>query len=387
MTDTAASPADIDLAEVEAALRSDQAANPRASGSTPSGTSVQSLNPDVSAVANFALAAFSDPDHHQTGGHDPAENGFNLQALELSLGASVDPHFRFDTQLVFGEEGVELEEAYATTLDLGARLQARAGQFLTRFGRLNSTHLHGWNFVDQPFSLGRVFGADGNRGLGFELSYLTPLPWYVELVASATKIGEDATARSFAGEEGVEVEGPQDLLYVAALKQFFPLSSDWSLAFGVSAALGPNGNQDGARSEVYGMDAFLKYRPISEPGQTELTLQTEWLLRRRLLDEQRLTDAGGYGELVLRFARRYALGARYEIGTPSYDSHGDVTEDPLDPEWTSARTRVSAQTTFLPSEFSRLRLQGSRDSGLSKPIWAAFLAAEFAIGAHGAHRF
>ncbi len=115
-----------------------------------------------------------DPEHHQTGGHDPSENGFNLQALELSLGSSVDPYFRFDAQLVFAEEGVELEEAYATTLDLGSRLQARAGQFLTRFGRLNATHLHTWNFVDQPFALGRAFGADGNRGLGFELSYLTP---------------------------------------------------------------------------------------------------------------------------------------------------------------------------------------------------------------------
>ncbi|MDQ2645801.1 MAG: zinc-regulated TonB-dependent outer membrane receptor [Myxococcota bacterium] len=351
----------------------------------PSGA--QSLNPDISAIADFALAAFSEPDHHQTGGHDPAENGFNLQALELSLGSSVDPYFRFDAQLVFGEEGVELEEAYATTLDLGARLQARAGQFLTRFGRLNSTHLHAWNFVDQPFALGRVFGGDGNRGLGLELSWLAPLPWYVELVASATQVGEEATARSFAGEDGVEVEGPEDLLYVAALKQFFPLSNDWSLAFGVSGALGPNGNQDGDHVEVYGLDAYLKYRPLDEAGRTELTLQTEWLLRRRELEAQRLLDAGGYAELVVRFARRYALGARYELGSPSYDEHGDAVVDPRDPEWMAARTRVSAQATFLPSEFSRLRLQGSRDSAFSQPVWAAFLAAEFAIGAHGAHRF
>jgi hypothetical protein len=388
VTEPAVSPADPDLAEIQAAVRADQsAASSQAPRSSSPGAGIQSLNPDLAVVADFALAAFSDPDHHQTGGHDPSENGFNLQALELSLGSSVDPYFRFDAQLVFAEEGVELEEAYATTLDLGSRLQARAGQFLTRFGRLNATHLHSWNFVDQPFALGRVFGADGNRGLGLELSYLTPLPWYVELVASATQVGEDATARSFAGEDGVDVEGPEDLLYVAALKQFFALSSDWSLAFGLSGALGPNGNQDGDRSEVYGADAYLKYRPISEPGATELSLQTEWLLRRRSLDERRLTDAGGYGEVVVRFVRRYALGARYEIGTPSYDERGDVAEDPLDPEWTSARTRVSAQATFLPSEFSRLRLQGSRDSGFSKPIWAAFLAAEFAIGAHGAHRF
>ncbi len=388
VTEPAAKPAAPDLAEIQAALAADQAAaDPQATRSPSPGAGVQSLNPDIAVIADFALAAFSDPDHHQTGGHDPAENGFNLQALELSLGSAVDPYFRFDAGLVFGEEGVELEEAYATTLDLGSRLQARAGQFLTRFGRLNSTHLHAWNFVDQPFALGRVFGGDGNRGLGLELSWLTPLPWYVELVASATKVGEDATARSFAGEDGVEVEGPDDLLYVAALKQFFPLSNDWSLAFGVSGALGPNGNQDGDRAEVYGMDAYLKYRPLKETGRTELTLQMEWLLRRRKLEERRSLDAGGYGELVVRFARRYALGARYELGTPSYDEHGHVVDDPLDPEWSSARTRVSAQASFLPSEFSRLRLQGSRDSGFSKPVWAAFLAAEFAIGAHGAHRF
>ncbi len=111
------------------------------------------------------------------------------------------------------------------------------------------------------------------------------------------------------------------------------------------------------------------------------------MLRRRNLDERRLTDAGGYGEVVVRFVRRYALGARYEIGTPSYDEHGHVAEDPLDPEWTSARTRVSAQATFLPSEFSRLRLQGSRDLGFRSPSGPRSSPPSSAIGAHGAHRF
>jgi hypothetical protein len=379
--------ASAELSEIEASIASDHAATaPVEHSPVPhGGGSAQTMNPDLSLIADFALAAFSDGAHRQTGGHDPSENGFNLQQLELSLGSAVDPYFRFDANVVFGLEEVEVEEAYATTLALGSRLQARTGQFLSRFGRLNPTHLHDWNFVDQPFPLGRVFGGEGNRGLGLELSYLTPLPWYVELVASATLSRGEGAARSFYPEEH-RVEDPGDLLYVAALKQFFALSPDWSLAFGLSVALAPNAHGDRREAVVYGGDAYLKYRPISEPATGELGLATEWLCRVRDLPEGRLMDAGGYLELVVKFARRYAAGARYEIGTPSYDRDWNVASDPLDPEWTQARARTSAALTYTPSEFSRFRLQGSRDAAGSE-IWAAFLSAEFVTGAHHAHAF
>lgn len=383
-----------DLTAIEAALAEDnaevEAAPARArAGSAPGGAGPLShgSNPELTLIADFALAAFSTEEHHQTGAHDPRENGFNLQQLELSFGSAVDPYFRFDANLVFALEGVELEEAYATTLDLPLRLQARAGQFLTRFGRANATHPHTWNFVDQPFWLGRVFGGEGNRGLGLELSYLTPLPWYVELVVSVTGANGEGSARSFYGPSSTPVESPLDLLYVAALKQFFPLSTAWSLAIGASSAFGPNGTGRDNRSEVYGADLYLKYRSPGDPEAPELAFQAEWLYRRRQLPEDVLQDAGGYLELVARFARRYAVGARYELGTPSYGASGRVASDPLDPEWSSVRVRSSLALTYQPTEFSRLRLQGSRDAGWFGERWAAFLAAEFVIGAHGPHGF
>ena len=379
-----------DLSEIQAALAEDTGSASSVTPAEPAPRSaggVQSMNPELSLIADFALAAFSDSEHHQTGGHDPAQNGFNLQALELSLGSAVDPYFRFDANIVFGLEEVEIEEAYATTLDLGGRFQARIGQFLTRFGRANPTHPHSWNFVDQPFWLGRVFGGEGNRGLGVELSYLTPLPWYVELVLSSTLASGEGTARSFYADDDLGVNDPRDLLYVAAIKQFFPLSHDWSLAFGVSSAFGPNASASDAHSEIYGADLYLKYKPISEPGSTEVGLQAEWLYRRRELAEGVLDDAGGYLELVTKFARRYAVGARYELGSPSYDRERHVAVDPLDPDWTDLRSRSSLALTHTPSEFSRFRLQGSRDTGLGHTVWAAFLAAEFVTGAHGAHQF
>ena len=379
---------DADLASIEAALAKDTAAaSTPPLTPTPASGAPQSMNPEISVIADFALAAFSPNQPHQTGGHDPAHSGFNLQALELSLGASVDPYLRFDTHLAFSLDGVELEEAYATTLGLPGRLQARFGQFLTRFGRLNPTHPHAWEFADQPFVLGRFFGGEGNRGLGLELSYLTPLPWYVELVASATGADGEDTARSFYGADNPAVDGPSDLLYVGALKQFFELSADWSLFWGLSAAFGPNASGDDHRSEIYGTDLYLKFRPITAQAPPVVSLQTEWLYRRRQLETNTLHDYGGYAQLMYRFAQRWSGAGRFEYGSITRDQNGDPAPDPLDPEWTKNRRRWSLALTHYPTEFSRFRLQGARDVGLEPSVWSVFLAAEVAIGAHGAHSF
>jgi hypothetical protein len=380
-----------DTSDIERALADDaetSAAVAPLPGQATSG-SAQSLNPDISLIADFAAAYFSHRDHLQTGGHDPTENGINLQALELSLSGAVDPYFRFDSHFVFSLYGVEVEEAFGTTLDLPLRLQARFGQFLTRFGRLNATHPHTWNFVDQPFAIGRVFGGEGNRGLGVELSWLTPLPWYVELVGSLTGATGAATNRSFVGSREHSVESPADLLVVGAIKQFFPLRDDWSLAFGLSAALGPNATGRDNRTDVLGADVYLKWRPLSEPEPMVVALQSEWFYRRRQIPEELLSDVSSYTELLFRFAPRWSVAGRYEHGSPTYDVDGRAfQQEPLDPEWVRHRHRVAAALTYFPTEFSRLRLQGSRDMPQTRePIHAVFLNAELMLGAHGAHAF
>ena len=400
--DPAAEPAEVelspeDLAAIEAATRADaeaiEAAQPEPEpvvAPEPAAAGTQSMNPDLSVIAAFALAAFSDDDAQmQTGGHDPTDNGFNLQQLELSVGAAVDPYFRFDANLVFSLEGVEIEEAYATTLDLPARLQVRIGQLLTAFGRINATHPHTWHFVDQPFAIGRVFGGEGNRGLGLELSWLTPLPWYVLLVGSATGAGGEGTARSFYGPSDHGVDGPLDLQYTAAVEQFFALSDDWSLFWGLSAAFGPNATGRDNRSDVYGTDVYLEWRPITRESEQELQVQAEWIYRRRQVPESVLQDLSGYVHVFYRFTKRWGAAVRYEHGSPVWDLDGSRTADYLDPEWEGHRHRVSASLTYWPTEFSRLRVQGSSDVAewIEEPVWAVFLQAEFVTGAHGAHTF
>lgn len=349
----------------------------------------EALLPDISIILDAAFAVFSAEDPLQSGGHDPTETGFNLQQLELSMYKNVDPYFRFDTNIVFSLFGVEVEEAYGTTLDLPFSLQVRAGQILTRFGRINATHPHSWEFVDQPFVIGKMFGSEGNRGLGVELSYLTPLPWFVELVGSTTDAAGEASARSFYGADDRGVSSPLDLQNTAAIKQFFELSDNWSLMWGLSAANGPNPHGKDTRSDVYGTDVYLKYRPITRASYTIVSLQTEWLYRRRQVPLDVLQDTGGYAQLFWRFAKRWATAGRYEYGSPTWNDAGDVAIDPLDPEQTSSRHRVSSNVTFWPTEFSRLRLQGSADlpGWRDQPSYAGMLALELVTGSHGAHQF
>ena len=379
-----------DLSDIENALAEDAAAAEKSRPAPPPGglgAAVQSMNPDISFIADFAAAWFSEDENLQTGEHDPHENGFNFQQLELALGKAVDPYFRLDGNIVFHPEGVEIEELYATTLSLPYNLQARVGQFLTRFGRQNPTHPHQWDFVDQPLMLGKVFGGEGNFALGGELSYLTPLPWYVELIGSVTDARGEGTNRSFFGDAAdARVDSPLDFQDTVAAKQFFELSHDWSLLWGLSWATGPN--PDG-RTHLFGTDVYLKYRPITTGSYTTVVLQAEVFYRRRQIPDDVLRDGSGYAYLAWRFARRWSTAARYEYGGAATPGSGMTGADYLDPEWTSGRHRASANLTFWPTEFSRLRAQVSIDvpRWREDPIVAGFLAMEFSVGAHGAHPF
>jgi hypothetical protein len=149
----------------------------------------------------------------------------------------------------------------------------------------------------------------------------------------------------------------------------------------VSTALGPNANVPGGRTTVGGADLYLKYRPITYGSYTVVSLESEWMLRRRDSQIGVLQDQGLYATLFYQFARRFAVAARYEAVT-------GVAGDELDPAWIATRQRWSGSATFWPTEFSRLRLQYSFDRpGFAPAYHAVVLALEFAVGPHGAHKF
>jgi hypothetical protein len=243
--------------------------------------------------------------------------------------------------------------------------------------------------VDQPFALGRIFGGEGNLGLGVELSYLTPLPWYAEVIGSVNQASGEGTTRSFYGENDLTISSLRHFQYLLTLRQFFPFTEQWSLMWGLSGMTGPNPSGPGQSTQIYATDLYLRFRSIDDSHFSVFTLQTEWFYRRRNQPTDVLSDTSGFAQAKWNFARRWAVATRYEYGSPVWNQDRSLANDDLDPFWTNARQRVSANLTFWPTEFSRIRAQVSSDipQWEPKPIWAGFLTFEFVIGAHGAHAF
>lgn len=153
-----------ELAAIEAALAADaEAVEPAAKHAAPPRGRSSFL--EMSLILDVAAAWFSQPGE-QLGAHDPQDTGLTFQQLEWHASANVDHLLRFESNLVFSRFGVEVEEAYVRTLSLPGGLQMRAGQFLIPFGRLNPSHPHSWNFLDQALVSGKFFGGEGSRGLG-----------------------------------------------------------------------------------------------------------------------------------------------------------------------------------------------------------------------------
>jgi hypothetical protein len=362
------------------------------------------LNPDISVDGLFAGSFFNQDDPLTfNGGHDPHKNGFNIQQVELSLNANIDPYFRGDVNLVLTPEGIEIEEAYATSLDLPANLQLKAGQFLNAFGRNNPTHPHTWDFVNKPLVLGRFFGGDGLRAPGVQLSWLAPLPWYSEITGSIQNSDEE-TAPSF--NKSGKMRGAGDGIFLARWSHFFSLGETLSLNLGTSYLNGKNTQSLSAeRTQVLGGDVYLKFRETS--SLSFLSLQAEVLKRyygRADADpvsgavvETRPSDWGGYLQLNYRLPDgwdRWHVGLRYDLVGDKGDvpvatsTTVDATGATVDRDL-ARRFRVSPVVTFYPSEFSKVRLQYDYDkpSDWVNAQQVVTLQLEFLMGAHGAHKF
>lgn len=139
-----------------------------------------------------------------------------------------------------------------------------------------------------------------------------------------------------------------------------------------------------------------------------------------------LHDFGFYSQLIFGFREGWSMGLRYEFASGSGESRveggpwlGDTDlfgrdRDPM----RDTRVRISPLLVYAPSEFSRFRLQYNQERAdhlrelktllldvrsfnpAAPPIplaitlqdkgrlaWSVFVAAEFLIGAHPAHRF
>jgi len=333
---------------------------------------------DFSLVGTFAVGGSTANDIEggtELGGHDPNQNGFTVQGVELNVQGAVDPYFRGNANILFsidaeGESFMELEEAWLETMSLPGNFQIRAGQYLSDFGRINTQHPHTWGFVDSPLVSARLLGPDGLRNPGARISWLAPTPFYSEL-SLGIQDSQGETAASFRGEMpghgdgGVAslpfgyrysdndrgVQHVSDMLFTPRYAVSFDLTDSQTIVVGASGAFGPNssGSAGDTMTQIYGVDLYWKWKsPTAHAGFPFVSFQTEAMLRRyelgafdwdqegnggdadgngfvdagivadptgttpAVLSSERATDYGFYSQLLYGFRQGWVAGLRYD---------------------------------------------------------------------------
>ena len=369
------------------------------------------LNISFDAIFAGAASTADDLSTLEVGDHDPQQNGFNARNVELALDGVVDPFFEGFANIVFkldneNETGVEVEEAFGQTTSMPYGLQFKAGQFFTPFGRLNPMHPHAWDFMDATLVNGLLFGPDGLRGVGAQVAWVIPAPFYAQALL-AMQNGRGGTGYSFRnpGEDGTFFDrmtidrrtgGFSDLVFTPRLEASFDLTSTQTILTGISAALGPNDTGDDTRTQIYGADFLYKWKPANaEGGWPFVKWQNEVMFRRfeagRGMDDsfpasETFNDWGAYSQVIWGFLKGWAVGFRGDYVDIDRSS---LTTDPM----RRSRSRLSSDLSWYPSEFSKLRLQYNHDFLESTDLLPSgdedslFLMYEISLGAHGAHKY
>ena len=347
-------------------------------------------------VANFTSSRV---ERDQVGTFAGRENRVIPREIELSFFGQVDPYARATVILEAAEEFEDgeralefgLAEAYLELTSLPFGVGAKGGRERLRFGLLNEYHLHDRPQTDSPAVLTRFFGEEGLTEDGLEVSWVAPLPVYLQAIVGAFN-GDN--------EEAFGYGSLRDPLLSARLRTFFELGVAGAVQLGASGLYGRT--TDGARASYLGVDAKYKYTPAGW-AHALLTVGGEVLFAHRKV------SVGGEegGEVVEPLGRRL----RQEPGEATFeerDAYGyyvwldvqpwkqwlvglryDWTELPDGPgrEWA-----LEPYLAWMPSEFLRFRLGykytdrqdfGAGPSTLSE----LFLQATFILGAHPAHPF
>jgi hypothetical protein len=344
-----------------------QAPAPAAEPSTAGGGGGQTsnyFNPSISVIGNFLSVA----------GQNRVENlpSAELRESELGIQAIVDPYARADFFLSFGEEGVAVEEGFATFTSLPAGLLVKVGRMRSFFGKTNTLHLHVLPWPDEPLNVVDLLGGEeGWIGTGVSVARLVPLP---------ADTFSEATLQVFRGDGGVfTVRKRGDLAYNGHYRVFRDLTEAVNLDAGLSYADGPNDSEPDARTRLQALDATLRWKPLQTATYRSATFRGELFRSRREQPGGTPTAWGGFISGDYQLAKRWFVGARLE-----------QSEHPDDP---AQKDRgVAGLLTFWPSEFSQLRaeLRRRRYSLRDSSEYTAtelLLQLQFAIGAHGAHPF
>lgn len=383
------------------------------------------MNPAISLSLNGTLGNMSrDPASYVIGGFvptggevGPPARGISLGESELSVVANIDHNFRGELHAALTPENtLSVEEANIRTTGLSNGFTVKAGRFFSGIGYLNEIHAHAWDFVDVPLAnkvfLGNQLGEDG-----VQVKWVAPTDLYIDVGVEAGRgrgfpagpaggrskngFGSGTLFTNVGGDIGASTAWKVGLSQWRSQPQGRTYTDNDSTGTSVT-------NSFSGASRLWALSGVLKWAPNGNATQTSFKLQGEYFRRNEtgelIYDTGSASlgartggyasrQSGWYLQGVYQFMPQWRAGYRHDRLDAGSASLGLVNSGVLTaadfPLLANYRpTRNTLMVDWSSSEFSRLRLQLSRDRArLGVTDNQVFLQYVVNLGAHGAHAF
>jgi hypothetical protein len=325
--------------------------------------------------------------------------GFSLREVELAFSGAVDPYFDVWATFGIGDGAIEPEEVYVQTRRFLPGTQVRFGRFLSGIGYINRQHRHQWDFVDAPLPYDALFGSNLGE-VGVQVTWLPPIRVYTQFGFEALQGDNSLFANQLADQYAdllEETPGPR--VFTGFVKVSPDLGYSNTLQGGVSAGRSRSHQEADTAGNVYdgsawilGTDWVWRYDSPRAYGEGDLTVQGEYIYRSKRLELVTLPDLpdissqhdGAYAQVVYGIGPRWTVAGRVDSGLRNHVvAVTGVTDG-------GAATRYSANVTFNPTEFSRLRAQYNyaHIPGSSRTWFhQVYVQVQMSLGVHGSHAF
>ncbi len=376
-----------------------------------------SFNPQISLILDGSYADYdNDPEDYSIPGFTLgpeaglAEEGFSIGHSELVMSANIDNNFYGKTTIAIaehdGETEIELEEAFVQTLGLADGFAIKFGRFYSEFGYLNIHHQHAWDFADAPLPY-RAFFGDKLLDDGLQLSYIAPTDLYMEVTA------EFLSGKKFPAG-GNDDGGIGAGMFSVSFGGDIDESQSWLLGFShwqatdITERTG-SGHDHGGATEIpsfdgerklNGIDFVYKWAPNGNPKEEHFKFVLEYFDRSEdgditLIGSSPLEtstydgdQSGWYVQAVYKFKPHWRTGIRFDqLESDNTGSDPSVLDEASLIGANDDPKRASIMVEWVPSEFSRIRLQYNDDQSSPVDDKQLIMQYTFSLGSHGAHQF
>lgn len=323
----------------------------------------QLLLPDISVIGDITTKFSTDE-------NDITRDKITFREVEVAFQGYLYPEIRTDIFLALHRHQnnfvAELCEGYVNFLKTLPGLNLKVGKIHIDFGKINKVHSHERPYTDQPIVLTNFFGEHGFVGEGVNISYLFPLPFFVQLdfgrwFVPSVHHHEEETEEGEAQEFNLANNVTTTKLWASVA-----IAQDSELELGFSGAIGNGSHYVEHQDDVQLFCADLTYKWWITTYQ-KIILQTEIFNILRVVPVGELSRNGYYTFVGYQINKYWNFGFRY-----------DWSENVFPEKVTSSK--ISTVVTKNLTETTKLRLQYNYN--IESQIQEGFLQLVFGLGPH-----